>query len=251
VSAGGEATWLVLGGSSAIARAFAVEAARRGHDVILAGRDAEDLERTAADLRVRFGRGAETLPFDAVAYEAHEGFVDACRRRAAGRRLDVFLAFGLMPSQEEIDRDFALARATIEANYLGAVSVLARLAPVLEAQRGGRVVVLGSVAGDRGRLKNYVYGSAKAGLAAYVQGLAARLLRSGVTVTLVKPGPIDTAMTWGAGVAARAATPEGCARACLRAAGRGVGTTYYPPVWRPIMAILRHVPEKVFRRFTF
>ena len=249
MSAGGEEAWLVLGGSSSIARAFAREAAGRGHDVILAGRDVEDLERTAADLRVRFGRNALALRFDAAAFDAHPAFVADCRRRTTGR-LNVFLAFGLMPEQDGIDRDFALARATVEANYLGAVSVLSRLAPVLEAQRGGRVVVLGSVAGDRGRLKNYAYGSAKAGLAAYVQGLAARLLRSGVAVTLVKPGPIDTAMTWGLAGVAHAAAPEGLARACLRAADRGAGTVYYPPAWRPVMAVLRALPERLFRRLS-
>jgi NAD(P)-dependent dehydrogenase (short-subunit alcohol dehydrogenase family) len=243
-----EQAWLILGGSSAVARAFARVAAADGADILLAGRDIEDLERTAADLRVRHGRRAEALQFDATAYEEHAAFVEAARGRA--KRLDVFLAFGLMPTQAAIESEPALARRTIEANTLGAVSILLSLLPALEAQGQGRVVVMSSVAGDRGRLKNYVYGSAKAGVTVFTQGFRARMFRAGVAVTTVKAGFIDTAMTFGLPGLFLVATPEACARACLRFAKRGKESAYYPAFWRLIMAIIKAIPEPIFKRLS-
>jgi decaprenylphospho-beta-D-erythro-pentofuranosid-2-ulose 2-reductase len=238
-------TWLVLGASSTVARAFARAAAARGAQLLLAGRDVEDIETSARDLAIRSNVRAEALAFDATAYDRHRHFAEACRAKANGR-LNVFLAFAIMPAQNRIDGDFALARATIEVNYLGAVSILQALAPILEAQRGGRVVVLGSCAGDRGRLANYLYGSTKAGLHLYVEGLRARLFRSGVTVTLIKPGPLDTAMTWGKPVAFPA-SPESCGHHCLAAAYNGVEVAYFPSVWRLIMTIVRHLPTRLLK----
>ena len=243
-----ERAWLVLGGSSAVARAFARVAAADGADTLLAGRDLEDLERTAADLRVRHGRLVEAMPFDATAYDGHAAFVEMARAKA--KRLDVFLAFGLMPTQAAIESEPVLARRTVEANYLGAVSILLNLLPVLEAQGEGRVVVMSSVAGDRGRLKNYVYGSAKAGVTVFSQGFRARMLRAGISVTTVKAGFIDTAMTFGLPGLFLVATPEACARACLRFAKRGKESAYYPAFWRLIMAVIKAIPEPIFKRLS-
>ncbi|HEX2114477.1 MAG TPA: SDR family NAD(P)-dependent oxidoreductase, partial [Alphaproteobacteria bacterium] len=107
-----------------------------------------------------------------------------------------------------------------------------------------------SVAGDRGRIKNYVYGSAKAGLSAYLQGLRARLFRSGVTVTTVKPGFVDTAMTFGLPGMFLVASPESVARACLAAARRGREEVYVPFFWWGIMTIIRNIPERIFKRLS-
>ncbi|MBV8167372.1 MAG: SDR family NAD(P)-dependent oxidoreductase, partial [Alphaproteobacteria bacterium] len=189
-------TWLVLGASSSVARAFARLVAAQGAAVLLAGRDVDDLERSASDLRARHGVSAHVLPFDARERATIAALVAHCRDLPAGT-LDVFLAFGSMPEQAAMEADPTLAVHTIEATYTGAVEVLLGLAPLLEAGKQGHVVVLGSVAGDRGRLKNYVYGSAKAGLATFTAGLRNRLFRAGVLVTTVKPGFVDTAMTWG------------------------------------------------------
>ena len=112
-------------------------------------------------------------------------------------------------------------------------------------------MVIGSVAGDRGRLKNYVYGSAKAGLHAFTQGLRARLFRAGVQVTTVKPGFIDTAMTFGMRTGPLMASPEACARACLRLAERGRAVAYYPPIWRIVMLIIGLIPEPLMKRLSF
>ena len=239
-------TWLILGASSSVARAFAFEVAQEGADVILAGRDTEDLGRTAADLKVRTGREALALAFDATAYDSHGEFVETCRGKA--ERLNVFLAFGIMPSQEETDRDFGLAKAMIETNYLGAVSILDRLAPVMETQGQGHVVVLGSVAGDRGRLRNYLYGSTKAALHTYLEGLRARLYRSGVRVLTIKPGVLDTAMTWGLPRLPFPATPEVFARATLAHVKRAREIAYVPGIWRLIMLVIRLIPERFFKR---
>lgn len=239
-------TWLVLGGSSSVARAFAGVAAEDGADIILAGRDMDDLNATASDIAIRTGAGAQALAFDAEATAGHAAFVKQCT--TGGGHLNVFLAFGAMPEQAEIDNDFTLAARTVNVNYLGAMSVLQHLAPVLEAQGAGHVVVLSSVAGDRGRLKNYVYGSAKAGLNAYLQGLRARLCRKGVSVTTVKPGFMDTDMTWGVDGMFLVATPQQCARACLKLAKKGKEIAYFPAFWWIIMTIIKNIPERIFKR---
>ena len=180
-------TWLVLGASSAIARAFARAAAARGDDVLLAGRDGEDLARTAEDLRLRHGVETGEIAFDATDFAAHADLAKQAQEQASGT-LNIFLAFATMPEQAAMEADFELARGMVEATYLGPISVLTHLAPILEAQGRGRVVILGSVAGDRGRIKNYAYGSAKAGLHAWAAGFRARLFKAGVRVTTVKPG---------------------------------------------------------------
>ncbi|HEX2113298.1 MAG TPA: SDR family NAD(P)-dependent oxidoreductase, partial [Alphaproteobacteria bacterium] len=237
-------TWLVLGASSAIARAFARVAASEGADVILAGRDRDDLDKTAADIAIRSGRRALVVDFDALDYGSHAALMARAKQEAGAGTLNVFLAFGTMPSQTEIDADPQLAFRTIGSNYTGAVSVLQAAAPALEAQKRGAVIALSSVAGDRGRIKNYVYGSAKAGLSAYLQGLRARLFRSGVTVTTVKPGFVDTAMTFGIPGMFLVASPEFVARACLAAARRGREEVYVPFFWWGIMTIIRNIPER-------
>ena len=242
-------TWLVLGGSSAIANAFAHEAAAAGHAILLAGRDPDDLKRSAADIAIRHGVKAEALAFDAVDYDGHPDFMAACRQKADGT-LNLLLAFALMPEQSDMEQDFALARKAIEATYLGAASILSAAAPVFEEQKAGHVVVIGSVAGDRGRIKNYIYGSAKAGLHAFVQGLRARLSRSGVSVTTIKPGFVDTAMTWGQPGLFLVASPEDCARACLRHADAGAEVRYVPWFWWGIMTIIKSIPERIFKRLS-
>lgn len=239
-------TWLILGASSSIGRAFGRLAAAEGADVLLAGRDTDDLERTAADIRARTGRHVEVLPFDAVAIDTHARFVSDCTARTD--TLNVFLLFGTMPEQEDIDGDFRLAEHTVQVNYVGAMSVLSRLAPFLEASGRGRIVVLSSVAGDRGRPKNYVYGSAKGALNIYLQGLRNRLSRSGIPVTTVKAGFLDTDMTFGMPGLFLVASPEQCAAACLALARKGREVAYFPIFWWGIMTIIKSIPERIFKR---
>jgi len=241
--------WVILGASSAIARAFARLVAGRGDQILLAGRDTDDLESLAKDVAVRGAGSAEVLSFDALATETHADFAAACRQRIAGR-MNVFLAFAAMPEQEAIDRDPSLAVHTIAAGFTGAVSVLHHLAPHFEDQHGGLVIALGSVAGDRGRIKNYVYGATKAGLHAYLQGLRARLFRAGATVTTVKPGFVDTAMTFGRPGLFLVAAPEDVARSALQAAEKGRESIYAPFFWTFIMLIIKSIPERIMKRLS-
>lgn len=241
--------WLILGASSSIARAFAREVGGRGAAVTLVGRDAADLEATAADAQLRGAASARALLCDATDPASRAALLPLAA--LAGTVLNVFLAIGSMPDQEAMDGDPELLRAMIEANYGGPVALLQGLAGSFEAQRGGRVVIVGSVAGDRGRRKNYLYGSAKAGLARYAEGLRARLHPAGATVTVVKPGFVDTAMTWGLPGLFLVASPEACARAMLRAADRGVATLYVPFFWRYIMLIIQHIPAQVMKKLKF
>lgn len=243
------AHWLILGASSAMARAFARVAAAEGAALTLVGRDLDDLQATAQDAALRGAAGTRVLACDATDAAARA----ACIAAAAwpDTELHVFVAIGQMPDQDAMDADPALLAGMIEANYAGPVALLQGLAPLLERQRGGRVVIVGSVAGDRGRRKNYLYGSAKAGLATYATGLRARLFAAGVSVTLVKPGFVDTAMTWGLPGLFLVASPEACAAAMMRAARRGQAEVYHPFFWRWIMLIIRHIPAGVMKRLSF
>ncbi len=241
-------TWVILGASSSIGRAFARAAAALGANVLLAGRDNEDLERIAGDISTQFSVSANCASFDALDVHSHEKLRDSLA--FCDGPIGVFLLFGFMPDQIEIDVDHKLGRQTIDVNYTGAVSILSHLAPVLEKNPGSRVVVLTSVSGDRGRLKNYVYGSAKAGLNVYLQGLRARLWRAGSHVATVKAGFIDTDMTFGMPGMFLVATPTACAEACLSLACKGREISYFPWFWRYIMLIIRMIPECIFKKMS-
>lgn len=239
-------TWVVLGASSAAARAFARLVGGRGCAVVLAGRDIEDMERTAGDIRVRGAAAVRVVRFDALD-PATDPALPAALEGLPGP-VNLFLAFGIMPSQAEIDARPELVDAVMAANLSGAGRILLRLAPLLEAQGRGHVVVLGSVAGDRGRLKNYVYGASKAGLHAFLQGYRARMHRAGVHVLTVKPGFLDTAMTWAQGPLPLALAPDDFAVLVMRAVERRAEVAYVPWPWRWIMTIIRAVPERLFKR---
>jgi len=241
-------TWLILGASSAIARAFAREAAVRGADVLLAGRDQADLARTAADIEITTGRTARVVVFDALDYASH-GKLAADLAITPGV-LNVALLFGAMPEQQAMDVDADVARFCIDSTFTGAVSILQHLAPLLEQRRAGCIIGVGSVAGDRGRLKNYVYGAAKSGLHTYLAGLRNRLGRAGVHVMTVKPGFVDTAMTFGLPGMFLVASPEAVATACLNAAQKRRDVIYVPWFWFGIMTIIRAIPERIFKRLS-
>lgn len=242
-------TWMILGATSAIARAFARRAASEGCGLILAGRDATELNALATDMILRGAGHVSVLPFDASHPEAIGNLADAAR--AASQPVSVFLAFGMMPDENLMTVDADLCARMIDTNYTAPVLALNALLPLFEHQQGGRIVVLGSVAGDRGRKKNYLYGSSKAGLHAYVGGLAARLSAVKVPVLLVKPGVIDTAMTWGLkNPPLPLGTPEGLADACWKKSAKG-GVLYYPWFWWGVMTIIKHLPRQIFNRLNF
>lgn len=239
-------TWIILGGTSTIARAFARQAAERGEGVLLAGRDMDDLAATATDCGLAGAPLAEAIRFDARDAATFGPILKRAKGIKGGVSVAVFV--GSMPSQEEIDAAPGLIDGTITDNFSGPARFLTEIAPMLEEHGAGTVVGVGSVAGDRGRLGNYVYGAAKAGFHTYLSGLRNRLGRSGVHVMTVKPGTVDTAMTWGMDKLPFLAQPEKIARDILRAADRKKNVLYTPIIWWPVMTIIRLIPEPIFKK---
>lgn len=240
---------VVIGATSGIARAISAHLARQGTALVLAGRDGGELDRLAADLTVRYRASAVVEPFDALAYATHATFAQRCLAGPDGADA-VVLCFGALEAQEALDADAAAARRILDANLVGAVSVLTEVASAFEERGRGVIAVLSSVAGDRGRQSNYVYGAAKAGLSTYCAGLRNRLFRHGVHVTTVKPGFVSTAMTRGTldPASPLVASPDRVARDVVRAMERRRDVVYTPWFWRWIMLVIRAVPETLFKR---
>lgn len=239
------ASALIVGATSDIARALARAYAAAGRDLVLTARDPARLDRDAADLRVRFGITVTTAALDVEDEAAQERFLAA---------LDplpdtAVCVVGLMTPQAEAETDPAAAGRMMRANYLGPALLLGRVAARMATRGRGTIVGISSVAGDRGRASNYVYGSAKAGFTAFLSGLRARMARDGVRVITVKPGFVRTRMTEGMKLpGALTAEPEEVARAVLAAEARGRHVVYVRPVWRGVMAVIRTLPEPVFMR---
>lgn len=241
-------TWLILGATSSMARGFARAVSAPGTTVLLAGRDMEDMKRTAADCAIRGADAAEALKFDA---RRPAGFATIVDRMAAQEgQLNVAVFVGSMPEQDQIDADPGLIPGTITDNFAGPAQLLTQLAALMEERGSGQIAGVGSVAGDRGRVGNYVYGAAKAGFHAYLSGLRNRMARSGVHVMTVKPGFVDTAMTWGIEGMFLVASPDDVARDILRGLGKGRNVLYTPFFWRFIMAIIRSIPEPIFKKLS-
>jgi short-subunit dehydrogenase len=239
---------LILGATSSIGKAIAHQFAQAGHPIILAARDESEIRRDAADLALRYGVAASTREFDATDFPSHRAFVDTCLGADGAPLEGVVLCHGYMAEQDDAAKDFDLARRMIDTNYTSAVSVLNPIADHLARLGRGFVCAVSSVAGDRGRGSNYLYGSTKAALSTYLQGLRNRLSRSGVDVVTVKPGFVDTAMTFGRPGMFLVATPQKVGRDVFRAVRRGRSEVYTPWFWRGIMAIIKSIPEPVFKR---
>ena len=241
-------TWIILGATSSIARAFARVVSENGDAVLLAGRDLDDIKQSAADCIARGARLAEAINFDA---RDAAGFANIIKRaEAEDGQINAAVFVGSMPTQDAIDADPALIDGLVIDNFTGPARFLQMLAPVIEARGGGTVVGVGSVAGDRGRIGNYVYGSAKAAFHTYLAGLRNRLSRAGGHVVTVKPGFVDTAMTWGIDGMFLVATPEKVARDILNAVKKCKNTIYTPFFWRYIMLIITHIPEFIFKKLS-
>jgi decaprenylphospho-beta-D-erythro-pentofuranosid-2-ulose 2-reductase len=238
---------LVLGGGSEIALATVRKLiAGRCRRVTLAGRDPEALSRPAKELEAAGATSVEVVAFDGLDFASHDGFV---KRRFDGQDFDlVILAFGVLGDQDLAEHDGAETRRILDSNFTGAASVLVPLVGALRAQGHGTVVVLSSVAGERARKSNFVYGSSKAGLDAFCQGLGDSLVGTGVRIVVVRPGFVHTKMTEGLDPAPLATDPDAVADAIVAGLGRGAETIWAPAPLRYVMSVLRHVPRPVFRR---
>ena len=238
---------LVLGATSAIAQATVRLLAARGASLYLVGRNAERLEAVAKDARTRGAAKVESEALDLDDLTQHEALVERAATALGG--LDgALIAHGILGDQKVAERSYTDTEKVLRTNFLSAVSLLTPLANRFEAQKAGTLVVISSVAGDRGRQSNYVYGASKGALSVFLQGLRNRLARSGVAVVTVKPGFVDTPMTADLKKNALFASPETVARGMLRAADKGRNEVYLPGFWRLIMFIIRSIPEPLFKR---
>ncbi|MER6628107.1 decaprenylphospho-beta-D-erythro-pentofuranosid-2-ulose 2-reductase [Streptomyces sp. NPDC000987] len=237
---------LVLGGTSDIGLATARRLiARRTRTVWLAGRPSPALERSADGLRA-LGAEVRTVAFDALDPDSHESVLG--KVFAEGDIDMVLLAFGILGDQAHDERDPSAAVRVAQTNYTGAVSAGLISARALQAQGHGSLVVLSSVAGERARRANFIYGSSKAGLDAFAQGLGDALHGTGVHVMVVRPGFVRSKMTAGLAEAPLATTPQAVAAAVELGLRRRSETVWVPGTLRMVMSALRHVPRAVFRR---
>jgi decaprenylphospho-beta-D-erythro-pentofuranosid-2-ulose 2-reductase len=239
---------LIVGATSAIAEAVARRLAARGDSILIAGRDAGHLHAIADDLRVRGAPGVQIATLDVARIDGHPRFVDEAWQ-TLGPFAVVLIAHGTLPDQKVCEASVAQTVAEMTVNFLGTVSLLTLIANRMLAQGSGTIAVLTSVAGDRGRQSNYVYGAAKGGVTRFLQGLRHRLHAVGVNVIDIKPGFVDTPMTaaipkggllW--------ATPAQVAKDIERALDRGSAEIYTPWFWRWIMLVVRALPNAVFHK---
>ena len=239
---------LVLGGASEIGVAIAAELSGPRHaTVLLAGRNPAALEAAAGEVRAAGAGRVETLPFDAEDTDSHEAFAE--RAWALAGDIDVVVvAFGLLGDQQAAEEGGDMAVRVARTNYVGAVSVCLAVARRLRAQGHGTLVVLSSVAGERVRRANFVYGSTKAGLDGFAQGLGDSLVGSGAHVLIVRPGFVTGRMTAGMDRAPMSTTPGAVARATAAAIAAGRETIWVPGALRLVFAAFRHLPRPLWRR---
>jgi len=239
---------LLLGGTSEIGLAVAMRyAKRRPLRVVLAARPSERLDKAAAQLRDA-GATVSTVEFDALDTAAHPAVLDKAFGDGDGDIDVTVVAFGLLGDAEELWQDHAKAVEIAQVNYTAPVSVGVALAAHLRRQGHGRVVALSSVAGERVRRSNFVYGSTKAGMDGFYLGLGEALRGDGITVTVVRPGFVRTKMTEGMKPAPLATTADEVAEVVVNAVHKRKELVWAPAPWRMVMSILRHVPRVIFRR---
>jgi len=238
---------VIIGATSAIAEATARLYAARGAQLFLLARNEARLQDIAADLRVRGSQDVSFASLDVNDTERHAGIIEQIWSSLG--RVDVLLvAHGTLPNQAQCEASVEVALKEFATNATSTIALLTTMAPRFEAQRAGVMGVISSVAGDRGRQSNYLYGAAKAAVTAFTSGLRQRMAKVGVNVLTIKPGFVDTPMTRDFKKGALWAKPDAIAKGIVRAADRGRNVIYLPWFWLPIMLIIQHIPEFVFKR---
>jgi NAD(P)-dependent dehydrogenase (short-subunit alcohol dehydrogenase family) len=237
---------LIIGARSDIGRALARAYAGAGCPLILAARDCADLANDVADLEVRYGAHAVIAECDVTAPDPDAFF--AGLPQVPGT---IIMLAGLLGDQARSAADTAEARTVMETNFTGPALLLLAAARRLEARGDCCIIGVSSVAGERGRASNFIYGSAKAGLTALLSGLRNSLASRGVAVITVKPGFVATRMTEGMKLPpALTAQPDAVATAILNAQRRGADIVYVKPIWWLIMLVIRSIPERIFKRLS-
>jgi short-subunit dehydrogenase len=238
---------LILGATSGIAEQTARVWAKAGDSFFLIARNPEKLAVVAADLKTRGASFVGTSVADLDDLDAHPKMLADAITALGG--LDIaYLAHGVLGDQAKAEQDAIAAEEILHTNFTSPVSLLTWLANFCVKQQHGTLAVISSVAGDRGRKSNYVYGSAKAGLSAFLGGLRNRIDREGVTVTTIKPGPVKTSMTTGMKGQEKFADPAKVGKAIASAIDAKRDVVYVPGLWRIIMSVFRHVPEIIFKK---
>ena len=239
---------LIIGATSAIAEATArLWAVQQGHSLYLIGRSAERLGGIAADLKVRGAKSTQFAMLDVNYFAQHAAALDTAIDALGGIDI-VLIAHGTLGNQNVCEQDFAATLQELNTNAISVISLLTHLANRFEAQRHGSIVVISSVAGDRGRQSNYVYGTAKGAVTIFMQGLRQRLRKSGVQVVTVKPGFVDTPMTAEFKKGLLWARPEAIARSICAGVEKRRDVVYAPWFWWGVMGVIGVIPEWLFKK---
>jgi decaprenylphospho-beta-D-erythro-pentofuranosid-2-ulose 2-reductase len=242
---------IVLGATSSIALEVQRQLARRGCQLLLVGRSQQRLAEIQADLVVWGAKQVLTYSADLAVIQQHVGLMEFCRR--AFHDFDtVLLAYGSMRNQKDCEDSIEALRGELQVNFVSATALLTVFAADLERRRGGCLAAITSVAGDRGRRSNYVYGASKGALSLFLQGLRSRLHPAGVRVITIKPGPVQTRMTDHMPNSARFADPKDVACDIVNALeSRSPDVLYTPRMWRYVMTAVQQIPETIFKRLAF
>ncbi|MEC8010409.1 MAG: SDR family oxidoreductase [Pseudomonadota bacterium] len=238
---------VVFGATSAIAQAVASEHAKHGYALALVGRNQEKLEQIKSHL-VTLGASQVSIHVqDLNAFDKHEELLQGILAEI-GQYDRVLIAQGTLPEQRDIEKNYALTEQCIKDNALNTISLATSIANAMEAQKAGKIAIISSVAGDRGRQSNYIYGACKAMVTTFAAGLRNRLQASNVHVITIKPGFVDTPMTAHIPKGALWAQPEDVAQDIMSAFEKDKNIVYTPWFWRYIMLIIQHVPEFIFKK---
>lgn len=238
---------LVLGATSGIAEATCRIWAAQGAQMFLVARNAEKLAAVAADLKTRGAAYVGTAVADLDETDKHAELLAHAVNSLTGMDI-AYLAYGVLGDQPRAEHDFEQAAQILHSNFVAPVSLLTWLANFCEQRHAGVLAVISSVAGDRGRKSNYLYGSSKAGLSAFLGGLRNRIDREGVTVLTIKPGPVKTAMTADMKGSEKFADVNKVAASIVSAIDKRADNLYVPFQWQPIMFIIRNIPDRIFKK---
>jgi decaprenylphospho-beta-D-erythro-pentofuranosid-2-ulose 2-reductase len=238
---------LVLGATSGIAEATCRIWAAQGASLFLVARNAEKLAAVAADLRIRGASYIDTAVADLDDTEKHPALLAHAVNSLTGMDI-AYLAHGILGDQADAEQDFNTAAQILYTNLMAPVSLLTWLANFCVQRHAGVIAVISSVAGDRGRKSNYVYGASKAGLSVFLGGLRNRVDREGVTILSIKPGPTRTAMTAAMPKSEKFADVDSVAESIVSAIDKRKDVLYVPFQWQPIMFVIRNIPERIFKK---